>query len=204
MKKFICVSPFQPADKLNVSVYKPADNDKLAFSESTRFPIIPVINGYAEAGETIELITIVSDYSNSKKNYETLLNEAESLAIAKNINIVHHKIEVPYDSSLEVQFKIFTSLISHTADNDKLFCDITYGTKVMNQILTMGVNYGYSIHSDVTIGCIVYGEFDHESKSSKIYDITSLTYLNEIVKILADNKVSDPEKKIKAFLNWEK
>lgn len=215
MKKFISTSPYQPKpgpdpnnpEKINEGlkkgIYSAADNQLLSYDTLTSFPIIPTINGYVEKGEQIEVITIVSEYENAEYNYELLKDELEALSKKKGFKYTLKEIRVPYNSSLKIQFKIFTSLISHTADNDKLFCDITYGTKVMNQILTMGINYGYSIHKDVTIGCIVYGEYDHNSKTLKIYDITSLTYLNEIVKILADNKVSDPEKKIKAFLNWE-
>ncbi|WP_024861862.1 TM1812 family CRISPR-associated protein [Ruminococcus flavefaciens] len=203
MKKFICVTPFQNPDYLKSVIYTPANNPSLGYDKETRFPIIPTINAYTENGEEIELINIFCNHENAKINYVPMKKEIDCISEEKNLKIVERTIDVPFNSSLEIQFKIFSELISFTNDNDMLFCDITYGTKVMNQVLTMAINYGYTIHNDVTIGCMVYGEYDFVKKIPIIYDITSLIYLNEIVKILADNKVSDPEKKIKAFLNWE-
>lgn len=202
MKKFISVSPFQPPLKLGAGIYMAVDNDKLAYEKETSFPIIPVINAYAEKGEEITIVTVVSDYENTKANYETLKKAIDELADKKGFKVDYREIKIPYDNSLEVQLNVFSQLMDNISDGDKLFCDITYGTKVTNQILTMGVNYGYRVCKDVIPGCIVYGEKDFNTNQMKIYDITSLIFLDEIVRISAESRISNPTNMIKKFMNW--
>ena len=50
MKTFITFSPQQ--ENLNLCRYQTTGNERLAYGE-TRFPIVPVISGYAEPGEEI-------------------------------------------------------------------------------------------------------------------------------------------------------
>ena len=200
MKKFICVSPHQPPEKFSKGIYKAVDNDKLIYESETGFPVIPAINGYAEANEEIEVITVVSDYDNAKKNYETFKDEINELAEKKNIKVKQVPITIPYDESIDTQLKMFSNLIDCTSDDDELYCDITYGTKVMSQLLTMSVNYGYRIHKNVMLGCMVYGAVNHNTKELAIYDITSLSFMDEIVRLFAENKVSNPTEKIKELL----
>lgn len=100
MKKFICISPHQPPERFSKGIYKAVDNDKLIYESETGFPVIPAINGYAEANEEIEVITVVSDYDNAKKNYETFKDEINELAEKKNIKVKQVPITIPYDESI--------------------------------------------------------------------------------------------------------
>lgn len=202
MKKFINVSPFQPPKSLGAGIYKAVDNDRLKYENETSFPIIPVINGYVEKGEEIMIITVVSDYENAIANYETFKDEVNKLADEKSFKVNFKEINIPNDNRLKIQLDMFEELIDYISDENKLYCDITYGTKVMNQVLTMGINYGYRVCKDVIPGCIVYGEKDHNTGEMKIYDITSLIYLDEIVRVAAETGISNPKKAIKTMMNW--
>ena len=205
MKKFICISNFQDPRSFQAPEYQPADNEKLRLGRGVHYPLINVINAYSDDGEDIELITVIPDYDNAKANYETLIKEVDELAADKNLKVKKTKCEISYGSGLDIQLDMFEKLISCMSDEDKLFCDITYGTKVMSQILTMAVNYGYRVNKDVTIGCIVYGEVKFENRQiteAKIYDITSLNYLDEIVRMMAENKVKEPLDRIRMLLKW--
>ncbi len=200
MKKFIFVSPHQPPERFSKGTYEAVNNEKLCYTTPTGFPIMNVINGYAEENEEIEIISVVSDYDNAKINYNTFVDEVNALADRKNFKYNLKKISIPYSEDIDTQLEMFSRLIDCMADKDELFCDITYGTKVMSQILTMSLNYGYRIHENVTLGCIVYGAKDHNDNTMKIYDITSLNYMDEIVRMMAENKVSNPAEKIKELL----
>lgn len=202
MKKFINVSPFQPPKYLVAGNYKAVDNDRLKYENKTSFPIIPVINGYVEKGEEITVITVVADYENTLENYEALKMEIKKIEEEKAIKVHLKEVKIPNDNQLKVQLDVFGQLIDYISDEDKLYCDITYGTKVMNQVLTMGINYGYRVCKDVIPGCIVYGEKDHNTGEMKIYDITSLIYLDEIVRVAAESGISNPKNAIKKMMNW--
>ena len=205
MKKFICISNFQDPKSFQAPEYLPADNEKLRLGRGVHYPLINLINAYADQGEVIELITVVPDFDNAKANYETLVKEVDELAAEKSLKVEKTICEISYGSDLDIQLDMFEKLIACMSDEDKLFCDITYGTKVMSQILTMAVNYGYRVNKDVTLGCITYGEVifaEEKIIESKIYDITSLNYLDEIVRMMADNKVKEPLDRIRALLKW--
>lgn len=200
MKKFIFASPYQIPEKFNKGIYHAVDNEKLSYDTETHFPIINVINGYADENDSIEAVAVVSDYSNAKTNYKTFVEELDVVAEKKNLKVRLTLVEIPYGDELDIQLEMFSKLIDCVGDDDELFCDITYGSKVMSQILTMAVNYGYRIHSNVTLGCIVYGGKNFNDEKMKIYDITSLNYMDEIVRMFAENKVKNPTDKIKALL----
>ena len=200
MKKFICVSPLQ---KVKEGIYDTANNDALKYDEETCFPIVPVINAYAEDGDEIMVITVVTNQNISKANYEKLKEVIEKIAVAKNLKTEYKSVNVEYDSSLEVQIGVFSEIIGLISDGDKIYCDISYGSKVLNQILTMTVNYCYRAKKDVMIGCMVYGEYVFATGKMTIYDITSLTFLEEIARLMAEKGVGDPTDAIKMLMNWE-
>lgn len=200
MKKFICVSPLQ---KPREGIYETANNDLLKYDKSTSFPIVPVINAYAEEGEEITVIVVVTDDKIPKENYEIIKSVLDEIVAEKKLKITYKPVYVANDSSLEVQLGVFSDIISLISDGDKIYCDITYGPKVQNQILTMSVNYGYRVRKDVMVGCMVYGAMDFVTGKMTIFDITSLTYLDEIVRLMAEKGVVDPTDAIKMLMNWE-
>ena len=87
MKKFICVSPLQIPGGLKSGIYHAANNEVLQYNKEHSFPIIPVINGYADNGEEIMLITIITENNNAKTNYVTMKNAVDELAQEKNLKI---------------------------------------------------------------------------------------------------------------------
>lgn len=203
MKKFICVSPLQIPGGLKSGIYHAENNEVLQYNKEHSFPIIPVINGYADNGEEIMLITIITENNNAKTNYVTMKNAVDELAQEKNLKIRYVEISTPDDSNVEVQLGLFANLIDLINDNDTLYCDISYGTKVMNQLLTTGINYCYKVRRDLMIGCMAYGEMDHLTKKMKIYDITSLIYLDGIIRLMAEKGVGNPTSAIKMMMDWE-
>lgn len=200
MKKFISTSPYQPKDKLEKGIYKAADNQLLQYDLPTRFPLITEINAYVEEGEEIEIITIVTDYVNAKMNYELFKEEVEALSQQKHFQYTLKEIHIPYNNAIDTELELFGKLIDCTADGDMLYACITYGSKPFPIIQTMALNYAYRIRKNVSIGCIVYGAFDHNSKKMAVYDITSLLYIDETVRLMAEQKIENPTEMIKNLL----
>lgn len=201
MKKFYTISPFQPSDRMTEGVeYIPDNNPDLKFGK-TSFPIIPVINAYAEKNEKIEIISVISNYGNAKENQKLFIKEVDKLAEEKGFKYNITPINIDYNDNIDTQIDLFAQLIDTTNDEDQIYADITYGSKVMSQILSMGINYSYRLHKNVTLGCIVYGKADHQNNTYTIYDETSMNYMDEIVRVLAETKISNPAKHIKALLN---
>lgn len=211
MKKFITTSPLQ--EKLSCVQYVAIDNGALQFDQPTCFPVIPLLNAYVKEGEEVELIVLChkghedrhGDYKDpSGRNYAMLLEELEALQEKKNFQCKVQKIELEYDECIREHLKNFQNLIEKIEDGDELYACMSYGTKAVPIIEMMALNYAYRAKFDTHIGCIVYGAtiFDKESKitDAKIYDMTPLFYMDEIVRKVADMKIEDPLETIRQVL----
>ena len=211
MKKFITTSPLQ--ERLSCVQYVAIDNDALQFDQPTCFPVIPLLNAYVKEGEEIELIVLchkghVDRYGEYKdpsgRNYKMLLEELEALQEKNNFQCKVQKIELEYDECIREHLKNFQNLIEKIEDGDELYACMSYGTKAVPIIEMMALNYAYRAKFNTHIGCIVYGAtiFDKESKitDAKIYDMTPLFYMDEIVRKVADMKIEEPLETIRQVL----
>jgi hypothetical protein len=134
-KTFIATIPFQGKDKdgndmLKPVTYAPAGNSRLTYG-ATRFPIIPLINGYAERDDRVRVIAILTDGENFKYNFETYF-VPEVTELASNNGYEFDGIEVvktPDREDIDTQLALFTDIITKTGDDEELFACITFGTK---------------------------------------------------------------------------
>lgn len=193
MKKYLMVTPQLVDELLAENVYEPVDNSFLLYGP-THFPAIPLINSSVEDGDEIEVITVTYDIPSCHRNLELLKSEVGSVCASKSAICRVTSIEVPFDDSIQAVLDVYTQLIAHFEDGDALYADITYGSKPMPIVLIMALQYAYRIKDDVSIECVVYGQISHhkETKDAKIFDVTALVQLDEIVRLMADGNVSDP------------
>lgn len=202
-KTFISVIPVQGKNMLQAIYYKPRGNSKLEYGE-TRFPIIPVINGYANEGDNVRIITIMTDGENSKHNYETYFVR-EINDIVKKKNLIFNDIEIirtQDNENIETQLLLFSDIIAAVRDDEDIHACITYGTKPTPLVENMALNYAYKLKKNVSVECIVYGRYQHNDSSDNngIYDTTALFYMDSIVSRLAENKAPNPEAAVKTML----
>ena len=193
MKKF-SISPYQPVSGLKKSVYEAADNSNLFYNKEISFPILSVINAYAVDNEEIAVYTVVPEYQNSKDNYEEFKKQIAELESEKNLKIMLKVISVEYSDSLDTMLDLFQKMIDCIDENDKIYMCVTFGSKPLSIVQMMAVNYAYRVFKNIRIGAIVYGKFDHNSKKSVIFDETSLFYMDEIVRTLAQNGVKNQKR----------
>jgi len=208
-KTFITAIPFQAEGQLKLTSYLAQGNKKLEYCDVTRFPIIPVINGYAEKGDTIRIIAIVTDAENFHHNYKTYF-ESEISPLVKDKGYILEGIETiisPDDEDIETQLKLFADIIEKIKDGEELHACITYGTKPTPIVQFMALNYAFRI-KNISIGCMAYGRFLHKGEEDgpavgRIYDQTALFYMGSIVNRLAENNASAPEKAIRIMLGLD-
>ena len=209
-KKFIFTSPYQKEGELRKVTYKAGENSILEYGE-TSFPIIPVINGYVEKGEKIEIVCIVTEHSdrstkypNAAKNYEYFKKEIENLAKEKEfICVLAEPICTPYSENIKNHLNLYASLISSVGDNEIIYADLTYGTKPFPIVEMMALNYAYKLKKNTDIGCIVYGSYDPVTGVSEINDVSPLFFMDAISNTMAELRLENPAEKIKALLEIE-
>jgi hypothetical protein len=202
VKTFVTTIPFQAEGNLKPITYAPDGNSKLAYGE-TRFPIIPVVNGYAEKGDKIRVIAILTDGENYRHNLEAYFTPELAELAARNgygfdgVEIV----KTANSEDIETQLKLFADIITKIEDGEELYACITFGTKPTPIVVSLALSYAYRLKKDTTVGCIVYGLFRHDGGGhGVIYDTTALFYMDSIVNRLAERKAPNPEAAIRAIL----
>ena len=218
VKTFICTIPYQPKgetpekDGLKPLRYEARGNAKLVYGE-TRFPIVPVINGYAEKGDRVRVLAILTEGDNFSYNYETYF-VPEIAALAEKNGYAFEGIEIissPDSEDIDTQLVLFADIISRIGYNEEIHTCITYGTKPTPIVQFMALNYINELKketpTDTPIKCVAYGRFlhnDYEGQGvGRIWDQTALFYMNATVNALAKNRAADPEKAIRIMLGLE-
>ena len=207
MKTFLMVTPQQPKGMLHSQHYESQGNSLLDFPGETHFPIIPLINGYSEVGEAIRVITVTyGEPSNCANNLEILRGELEDLEGAKDISISLDSVDVPFDDSVNALIHTYQLLIDYMSDDDMLYADITFGSKPTPLMLVMSMQYAYRLKENVSMECIVYGQKDWSGGAgvNRIYDVTALAKLDELVRVLADLRVAEPEAALRIIFGLDK
>ena len=205
MKKFFTIIPLQIRGQLQTAHYIPTGNSLLDMEGEIAFPILAAINGYAQPGEEIRVIAIATDTDYTVPSRERFVKDTETLCEKKGVLLPRgvEVIVVPDDPSVNGQIGVFSRLIKEVEDNDELFSCMTFGTKPLSMALTMAIHYAYRIKKNASISCLVYGEVDRSSNPYvyRIYDMTALPQLDELVHTLAESKIEHPEQLIDALFH---
>ncbi len=211
MKKFITTISRRPLEKTEQGVYRSENSKKLENVIYTRNPIIPVIDSYTEDGEEIEIIAVASSqkydeerlYVNCREQLEAFEEELSNICHRRYIKYTVKVLLTPFGETLDNHLDLFGDIISAVSDNDTLFVDITAGPKPMPIVQMIALNYCMKNKKNVMVECISYGEIDHETKDRRLFDVTSLFYLDKVSDALAYSKVSDPEAFIRTLIAGE-
>lgn len=207
MKKFITVIPFQVKGQLGSYLYQAVGNSRLQMDQKTSFPILTAVNGYLQPGETAQIIALTANTEDAKRNLKQLREQLKALCIRRGFVIPQIvPVELGQGDQVAVHVDTFQRLIDIVEEDDELYACVTYGTKPLSQAVMMAVQYAYRIKKNTSISCIVYGSIDRsrsqnpEEWTAEVYDETALVQLDEIVRLLAEQKVADPRNVIRQIL----
>lgn len=180
------------------------------------FPISYVIDGCVEPGDTVVIITAVEQNEDGKQNNAVInygMYQKEVQEILKNRNVLLQFEEIPlykdFDSStFNTFFKQVSALIQ---DEDILYTDITFGMKPYSISMFVAIAYAAKAAHDVRVDTVIYAqkysgfsraktaeEKAKDPTKSKIYDITSLFYLN----VIAGNAAAGQKAGLDHLLNF--
>ncbi len=182
MKKYYTTIPQQPVpDGLRLTLYKNPGNSPLLNYGETRFPIVPVIANSAEKDDEVRVYGIKPAYENTNHWKAELEKELDALAAEKGFKYKLEILETPQSETVENHLELFRRLTQTAEKDDKIYADITFGTKPIPIILLMFMNYAYKNREGAEIESIVYGAFSHADKTSSLYDVSALFYMNATV-----------------------
>lgn len=207
MKVFYCIIPYQMQPK--TYRYEPVGNRALGLEMDISFPILAAIAGYVSPGEEFRIIAAARQTNQGRENQKLFQEQLERLCQEKDLcRPTVDMVELPVGEGVVEQAATFQGLIAFARDDDEIFACMTYGSKPLTTALMLAIQYGYRIKRNTSIACVVYGEVnwvkdDDGSWTAKVYDMTALVQIDEIVRRLADRNVTDPKGAIDAILGFE-
>ena len=205
MKKFLTRVPLQVRGNLQKMKYMAADHEKLQMDSEVSFPILTAVKGYVQENEELEILAVVADTEAEENNYQELCRQAEEICKKKNTGkLTITKVTIKSDQSVLSQVESFQKLIDYIDDNDEVFVCMTFGTKPQSQVMMMAAQYAYRVKENVSIECVLYGEVDRSAgignEVGRVYNMTALVQIDEVVRILAERKVQNPKKILEQIL----
>lgn len=199
MKKFFTAVPLQHrADGLKLLDYQAVGNSRLQMDAPISFPILTAVNGYAQPGEDFRLIAVMPDAEATRRNREELSAQLSALCARRGLSCPGGVETVLTEDSQTVAAHAgtFQKLLDYVDDEDELFACMTFGTKPLSQAMMLAMQYAYRVKRNASISCVVYGEVNRggAGESGKVYDMTALIQLDEIIHMLAERGVADPKR----------
>ena len=70
-------------DNLRFNRYEAIGNSRLNYEKDTRFPLMHLVNGYAEPGEEIRVISITPEYEYCNVHFRQIQEELDALQAEK-------------------------------------------------------------------------------------------------------------------------
>lgn len=204
MKKILTIAPLQHVEAGNL-IYQPINNEKLQYNVPTCFPVLPLIHGYMTAGDSAEVFVLTTEnHQIASENYKIIECEIKKLCTELGASCTVNKINIPFNETVETHLNTFQALIEKISDGDTILADITYGSKCLAILLMMALNYSYRACKNCIVDCFIYGSLDFREGhpcGRRIYDITSLFLMDQIVNELAKSGNRSPAKTIESILN---
>lgn len=216
MKKiFITAAPMQdvsPKPDAPATKYVSVNNKYLKYDKECCYPILPLVNGYANEGDDVIVYVVTTDrnVNKSEANFSEMTSLIEKLCKDKGSKCTVRKIAIPFSETIETHLDTFKELISNikadsAGEQTLMFADITYQARCLPIIEMMALNFAANSLRNCFVECIVYGSYDWANRKSedcrKIYDITSLFLMDQIVNEMSKSGNSNPVEVIESILD---
>ncbi len=166
-----------------------SDDFKLA-DEKYYFPMSYLAADEIEMNDNVEIVTVVEHgegpVNTAEKNYEVFKHELERIGLKKHAKLNFTKIEISKDFDSLTFNKFFRQIAFLLGSGDKLYADITFGMKAYTLSMFIAMAYAAKVGSGVSAERIIYAmkysgtQEAQKVNTAKIYDLTSLFYLNAI------------------------
>lgn len=187
MKKFICI---MPTSVLKSHVYEAVGNKQLFNKDTTRFPLTPLLTGYTESNEEVQVIAITAT-GDARSEFNVSLLERE-----KNRSGKVTMIAVDF-SAADGSLELLTKLIPLLEDGDHLYVCLHFASTTVQFAIISALQYAYRALRNVSIECVCT---QGESGKYQNVDITALVHAGELLQTLTERHHKDPAKILRMTL----
>lgn len=154
------------------------------------FPLSFIADEILEENDEAEVITVVETglgtAKTAEKNYEVFKQELNRIAVKKHASLNFTQVSITKEFESLTFNKFFKDIAFLIKDGDKIYADITFGMKVYTLSMFIAMAYAAKAGIDISAESIIYSmkysgtEAAENVNTAKIYDLTSLFYLNAI------------------------
>ena len=128
------------------------ENELLRCGRDTRFPLMSVINAYAQPGEEIRVIAVTPQTEAALIHFRQLAEELSQLQTEKGFVCAGPEmIPLTYAGDVNTQIELFHKLLPVFEDGDTLYGCLTCGNKPMPIAELMTIEYACRVLKDVSI-----------------------------------------------------
>ena len=128
------------------------ENELLRCGRDTHFPLMSVINAYAQPGEEIRVIAVTPQTEAALIHFRQLAEELSQLQTEKGFVCAGPEmIPLTYAGDVNTQIELFHKLLPVFEDGDTLYGCLTCGNKPMPIAELMTIEYACRVLKDVSI-----------------------------------------------------
>ena len=205
MKKIAIIDiPMLPENKFNPFVYNVVGNSTIESGVEVRFPINSVFPKVLKKDDELKIILLGKkvDSGNTENNIKLFKEEIEEInkTIEAHIEIV--EIIEDYTEVKEIHQRTFNAVLDEVEKDAELYVDITYGPK-STPILIFALISFMEKYYNTDLKNIIYGNTEFkdlgkgypEATNPRIFELTSLYFLNSIISFMNEDFSIDEARK---------
>ena len=177
-----------------------AVNFRLLDRTPRKFPILRILGQTMEPGDEACVVVVRQSNDQENPNYGAFLQELEELHIP---DVRVQDLVLEESQSRDVILSMFKSLMGTLENHACYYACITFGTKIWPLVLQSVLNYAGKMLPDTQIKGIYYQEALWENGQilkHRIYDMSILQSLSNVVDLVAESGGENPEAAIELLL----
>ena len=186
LKTYITTVPLQ--GKLDPMLYQ---RERAEAPTATCFPIVQVIRDTLEPGDTVRLLAIRQENTDTARNYQRLLEELAQLGITEE---QVEPVPLPEDQRPETLIGLCRELVDALPQVTRVYACITYGSKSIPVVTLTALTCAEATHTELEVGGVYYGEVRRENGKvvgARLYDMAALYQLAGLVGTMRDSKTAE-------------
>ncbi|MDR2192522.1 MAG: hypothetical protein LBO62_06565 [Endomicrobium sp.] len=182
--------------------YQVVGNSQIQYEGEAMFPISCVLANVLQQDDDVKIVLIKEEQNGglTQKYAQDFKDEITNINSKIGAKIEFVPLERSYIETPDEHSKLLDAIAEQIDDNAQIYADISYGSKPLPFIV-----FNVLTFADKFLNCeiknVVYGKYDYVNKKDhKIYDITSLYYLNSLNNTITAKNSEDARKILKSLL----
>ena len=162
------------------------------------FPLSYIAKKNIKENDQVVFVTALGDGEVEKQNYEKFKDEIVAISKLKNVEPQFVKVDAGSEFDSLTFNLFFRKIFDLLQEDDRIYMDITFGMKPYTLSMFIAMAFAAKVSENIHVEEVVYsqkytGAGADGVSTSKLYDLSSIFYLNSIGGNLQTGKRKDAE-----------